>query len=592
MDTMLSMFPTSDNDGPPDANEDHFGSAFTNPDAPDDSLLFLFPPTLPPGTEENEMQSATAPASSDAIDTHFLSQIPKAESTFVVANNSAEGEPAIPLPVTNQESPQPAQRPLHDQQKQQHIGSEASQPQNQRQPSTHLQQQAHPQRLLQHQLQQHAMYQQRTTEKGQQRSQALLPARDSQLSAGRFSDQEQHLAFSHTGERPKYVKELNQERPPMVKQLTSPTTPCKRRRATEVGPISAQLEVVGNTHSAHFRQLKEELDDANIASSEAALKHSAVVRQPQLLASSNEHVEATAARPLAQSEQGTALGSFVPVYTTLNDAALSSEAQPKVTPAKRSANYTNSSNKTSSPSKKRKRVTRVEKPAKSSDSNSNSDSRSNSNSVNRCSSSGQPRKPRTLAHMEALARSHAPDVALTEGELRQIAGMHESDYQLLASRELYHEVAHFKSALSRHGYRLAALTIDPVPDAQDVEQEQPFDFVLKRKPRLPQDTMSSTCKSDAEVAASTSTVENGAWPNGGKGCPTTPDQDESSGQAGSQGCAGVPSPSAQTASARKRGKTAALSDQTSDSNGIRCVVCAKVRMLPCNVFLVCTCVLA
>lgn len=97
--------------------------------------------------------------------------------------------------------------------------------------------------------------------------------------------------------------------------------------------------------------------------------------------------------------------------------------------------------------------------------------------------SGGVRKQRTLEHMQSLARSHAPEVALTDNELLQIAGMHESDEQLAESAELYREVCHFKAVLARHGYKLSALTVDPItekPDANTSRDEQ-FDFVLKRR---------------------------------------------------------------------------------------------------------------
>lgn len=167
------------------------------------------------------------------------------------------------------------------------------------------------------------------------------------------------------------------------------------------------------------------------------------------------------------------------------------------------------------------------------------------------SSSGTgPRKTRTLNQMKSLARSHAPEVSLTQDELKEIAAMHESDDDLAQSAELYRELVGFKRALARCGYRLGSITLDPLTQEDDVDRDEPFDLVLKRRNKP---------TAFASGAPVTDILSAGARE-------TTPPKDSTS-------------MSTPPTYSRKRVKAAASGDNASDSPGMSCTVCAKVRSL-------------
>lgn len=133
----------------------------------------------------------------------------------------------------------------------------------------------------------------------------------------------------------------------------------------------------------------------------------------------------------------------------------------------------NSSSKSRSPTSRRRK--------KTIDKTSSSSGGSDSDSGSAVGSASGSRKVRTLSQMKTLARSHAPEVALTQDELQQIAAMRESDEELAASADMYRELLAFKQVLARSGYRLASISLDPFTDQEAADRDESFDFVLKRR---------------------------------------------------------------------------------------------------------------
>jgi len=166
-----------------------------------------------------------------------------------------------------------------------------------------------------------------------------------------------------------------------------------------------------------------------------------------------------------------------------------------------------------------------------------------SNSPRRNDNESGKKRLRTLTHMQSLARSHAPEVSLSSEELLEIANMREDDEQLAMSAELYRELVQFKNVLATHGYKLSALTIDPITEETTAEQVQglPVDLVLKRRVKPSVFVPSSPYTGDANLLS-----------------PITPPGSSSKG--------------------RKKSKAPRGADDKSDDAacaGVTCVICSK-----------------
>lgn len=100
-------------------------------------------------------------------------------------------------------------------------------------------------------------------------------------------------------------------------------------------------------------------------------------------------------------------------------------------------------------------------------------------------------KKRTLSEMRSVAKRNAPNVSLSNDELVQISRMQESEASLAESKELYSSLSSFKRCLSKMGYRLASIYLDPAPRPDPAKPtpdpaDAPFAFVLNKTPAASQ----------------------------------------------------------------------------------------------------------